>query len=239
MPIPEAGIGRDVVLRARANLADNRRSSSAGRRFWTLSGGIARCGACGGTLEPHTVRGKYFYYQCRRRCKVGPDACTNTRCLSAPELEEKVWREVSGLMDHEQAIRDAFDGYADFFRGTASDANLTRLAGIVEEAETERRGYLRLAAQGGMTDAELDGALAEADDHKLRTERELAPACEDEKLTRGMEAVRDSLLEGVRRGFWSHGRTPEERFNFYAAARDPGGGRRYPAEMGLRTRGGL
>jgi hypothetical protein len=46
-------------------------------------------------LQPHSVpgrSGRYFYYQCRRRYKVGPDTCTNTRCLPAPDLEEKVWR---------------------------------------------------------------------------------------------------------------------------------------------------
>jgi hypothetical protein len=145
VPIPESGIEREIVLRARSNIAGNRAPSNAGRRLWTLTGGIARCPECSGVLEAHTVRRKYFYYQCRRRYRVGLDACSNTRCLSAPDLEERVWREFSGLLDHEQAIHDAFDGYAAFFRDTASDANRMRLAEIIEEAETERRGYIRFA----------------------------------------------------------------------------------------------
>jgi hypothetical protein len=222
VPIPEAGIEREIVLRARASIAGNRAPSSAGRRLWTLSGGIVRCHECGGVLEPHTTHGRnrpYFYYQCRRRYRNGPEDCTNTRCLPAPDLEEMVWQEFSGLLDHEQAIHDAFDGYAAFFRDTASDANRTRLAEIIEEAETERRGYIRFAAQGRMTDAELDTALSETDDRKRVAERELAATQEDAKLAREMEVLRDMLLEGVRRGFWSHGRTPSEQADLYKKMR--------------------
>jgi hypothetical protein len=219
VPIPESGIEREIVLRARSNIAGNRPASSAGRRLWTLSGGIARCSECSGVLEAHTVRGKYFYYQCRRRYRVGPDACSNTRCLPAAKLEERVWREVSGLLDHEKAVRDAFDGYAAFFQGTGSDANRKRLAGIIEKAQTERSGYLRLAAQGRMTDAELDEALAEADQRKLKAERELAVTQEDAKLAREMEVLRDMLLEGIRRGLWSHGRTLREQADLYRQMR--------------------
>ncbi len=86
-------------------------------------------------------------------------------------------------------------------------------------AQTERSGYLRLAAQGRMADAELDEALAEADQRTLKAERELAATQEDAKLAREMEVLRDMLLEGIRRGFWSAGRTPMEQADLYKQMR--------------------
>jgi site-specific DNA recombinase len=46
VPVPESGIPREIVDAARMAIKDNRRHSSAGRRFWELSGGIIRCGVC-------------------------------------------------------------------------------------------------------------------------------------------------------------------------------------------------
>ena len=94
VPIPESGIERDVVLRARSNIAGNRAPSNTGRRLWTLSGGIARCPECGGVLEPHSAprpTKTYLYYRCRRRHGNGAWACTYTRGLSAEAFEESVW----------------------------------------------------------------------------------------------------------------------------------------------------
>ena len=139
----------------------------------------------------------------------------HTRGLRAEAFEESVWEKVSGLVDHERAIRDAYDGYIAFYRRSASGENRDRLEKIVEEAEAERRGFLRLAAQGRMTDAELDDALAETDERRARTQRDLDLAREDEEVASGIEEMRDLLLEGVRRGFWSHGRTPLERADLY------------------------
>jgi len=39
VPVPDAGISRELVDAARASIKDNSRPSSAGRRFWELSGG--------------------------------------------------------------------------------------------------------------------------------------------------------------------------------------------------------
>jgi hypothetical protein len=104
-------------------------------------------------------------------------------------------------------------------RDTVSDANRTRLAEIIEDAETERRNYVRFAAQGRMTDAELDAALSETDERKRVAERELAATQEDAKLAREMEVLGDMLLEGAQRGLWSHGHTPGEQAKLYRKVR--------------------
>jgi hypothetical protein len=46
VPVPDAGLPRDLVDAARSAIRDNRGPSSAGRRFWELSGGILYCGCC-------------------------------------------------------------------------------------------------------------------------------------------------------------------------------------------------
>jgi DNA invertase Pin-like site-specific DNA recombinase len=49
VPVPDAGIPRQLVDSARQNLRENltRKPSMAALRFWELSGGILRCGCCG------------------------------------------------------------------------------------------------------------------------------------------------------------------------------------------------
>jgi len=117
-------------------------------------------------------------------------------------------------VDHEQAIRDAFDGYAARFRRSASRENRARLMEIVEKLEQERRGYLRIAVQGYVGDEELTGMLMEIDAKKRRTEQELV-AARDATLAAEIESLQDMLIDGARRGYWRPGHTPEERHELY------------------------
>ena len=50
VPVPDAGVPREIVDVAREQIKDNRRPSSAGHRFWELSGGIIRCAGCNRVL---------------------------------------------------------------------------------------------------------------------------------------------------------------------------------------------
>jgi site-specific DNA recombinase len=47
VPVPDSGIPRELVEAARAVAKSNRKPARAGRRFWELTGGVARCGGCG------------------------------------------------------------------------------------------------------------------------------------------------------------------------------------------------
>nr|MBA3951363.1 recombinase zinc beta ribbon domain-containing protein [Rubrobacter sp.] len=93
VPVADPGIPREVVDAAREAIKDNKKTSSAGSRFWELSGGVARCAGCGSALTPLTVnrknRGKVdHYYRClghhQRRI------CPNNRHYRAEELEARV-----------------------------------------------------------------------------------------------------------------------------------------------------
>jgi hypothetical protein len=40
VPVPDAGLEREVVEAAREAIRDNRKTSNAGHRYWELSGGF-------------------------------------------------------------------------------------------------------------------------------------------------------------------------------------------------------
>ena len=56
VPVPDAGIPAEVVIRARQSLDDNARALEGREAVLELSGGVLRCGECGHTLRPHTAR---------------------------------------------------------------------------------------------------------------------------------------------------------------------------------------
>jgi hypothetical protein len=55
VPVPDPGVPREWVDAAREAIRENRRPSSAGRRFWELSGGILRCGGCGCAMMTNSI----------------------------------------------------------------------------------------------------------------------------------------------------------------------------------------
>jgi multidrug resistance efflux pump len=65
----------------------------------------------------------------------------------------------------------------------------------LSEVEQERRGYLRLAAKGHMTDEELDEALAELEETRMTAEEELAAIRGRKEILEELERDRDALLE--------------------------------------------
>jgi site-specific DNA recombinase len=69
VPVPDAGIPREWVDRAREAVAKNKSPSRNGGRDWELSGGIARCAECGWTMKTATVTSGNspkinLYYRC-------------------------------------------------------------------------------------------------------------------------------------------------------------------------------
>jgi hypothetical protein len=94
---------------------------------------------------------------------------------------------------------------------------LDRLA----EADGERRGFLRLAARGSITDAELDEALAELDDLRETAERELRAIEGRKDARRQLERDWDALKEHYAKMAPEvlDALTPEERHQLYKILR--------------------
>jgi hypothetical protein len=74
VPVPDPGVPREWVDAAREAIKENRRPSSAGHRFWELSGGILRCGGCGyammtNSISSHGSKRFNHYYRCPKRLR--------------------------------------------------------------------------------------------------------------------------------------------------------------------------
>ncbi len=202
IPVSDAGLSRQIVDAAREMIKDNRRKTNKGRRFFEL-GGVLYCGGCGNKMQYSASPSKgriYSYYKCRRVTRDGRDACPageshpNHR---AEKLEQRIWELVSDLMKSPEQLREDLERMIELERkGTRGDPEreakvwLEKLA----EAEGERRGYLRLAAKGRMTDEDLDRELAELEETQRTAERELAAIENRRERLELLERDKDEIL---------------------------------------------
>src|SRR5215213_9050171 len=204
VPMPDAGVPREVVEAARQSLKDNvRKPSKAAKRFWELSEGILRCGECGHTLRPNTSHKKsgrrFHYYSCRSRYNTGPSRdCGNRKYLRAEQLEEQVWEFVYRLLRDPERIRVGLDRLIEEERTNAGwdpERDAEFWSRKITEAEVERRGYHRLAVKGHMTDEELAAALSELDEVRETAKRKLEAARARGEALKRLELDRDALME--------------------------------------------
>jgi Recombinase zinc beta ribbon domain len=204
IPVPDAGIPREVVDAAREMIRDNRAPSNAGRRFWQLPVGAVYCGGCGMRMTRYAVpmRGRrYAYYKCSRLIRFGKDGCSPGRLRTthrAEEVERRVWEFVSYLMKDPTELNKDLERMIELEKRGAhgnpereSKVWLDKLA----EVDAERRGYLKLAARSSMTEAELDQALADLEETRATAESELAALHNRQEAIAKLERDKESLLE--------------------------------------------
>jgi site-specific DNA recombinase len=230
VPVPGAGVPREIVEAARQSLKDNaRKPSGAAERFWELSGSILRCGECGHTLRPNSARKKsgrqFHYYSCRSRYNTGPNRdCGNRKYLRAEQIEEQVWEFVRGLLRDPERIRAGLDRLIEEERTNAGrdpERDAAFWSRKITEVDVERRGFHRLAVKGHMTDEELTAALSELDETRETAERELEATRARGEALQCLEHDRNALMESyagmVRETL--EGLTPEERHRIYKLLR--------------------
>jgi hypothetical protein len=138
----------------------------------------------------------YHYYRCHRSVDYRRNSCKQ-RMERAQKVEEAMWEFVSGVVKDPERIRVGIDALIAQKRAAMHGdpereirAWLERLA----EVGQERRGYLRLAAQGRISDAELDEALAELEVTKVAAERELEALSSRREEIEELERDRDALV---------------------------------------------
>jgi Recombinase zinc beta ribbon domain len=231
VPVPTNGIPRELVEAARAAIKDNAAPSSAGERFWELSGGVLVCGRCGRRMRADRKKRKgptfeklHHYYRCPTRQTEGKDACANSKNHRAEEIEDTVWEFVSGLLKQPEQLRADLDAMIklerDALRGDP-DREAKVWANNLAETERKRSGFQDMAAEGLITFDELRAKLATLEETRETARRELAALHkrweEIEKLERDRDALLDSLeatapdaLEAL---------TPEERHHVYKILR--------------------
>jgi site-specific DNA recombinase len=184
VPIPDAGIPRQLVDAARQNIKEKltRQPSMAALRFWELSGGILRCGCCGRAFSsvPVSTKGKprRFYYRCPNRAVNGLEACQMRTNYRAEKIEPQVWATVSGILTDPEQLRADLEEMIDRERESnrRGDLELEKKAWMDKLAETDRMrsGYQEQAAKGLMTIDELATRLKELEGTRVAAEKELA-----------------------------------------------------------------
>jgi hypothetical protein len=112
LPVPDAGIPREVAERARRNVELRLPPPKAGRRVWELSDGFAVCAECGRGLSGHTVapkgrkRGPYHYYLCTRKVEEKRRSGCPNRNHRAEDLEERVRDFALRLIENPDTLRE-------------------------------------------------------------------------------------------------------------------------------------
>lgn len=229
VPVPDSGIPREWVDAAREATKDNRAPSSAGRRFWELSGGICYCGGCGRRIRTFTTRGGrgrklYHYYHCisYRRPDKGP--CEQKKNFPAHKVEEPVWEFVRSYLLSPEQLRQDLDRMIDIEReGLRGDPGREHATWVrkLSELDRKRSAYQDQQAEGLITMDELRAKLAALEEVRETARRELEALRTRRERIAELERCRDGILEH----YAAHAPealdslTPEERHQLYKMLR--------------------
>lgn len=197
VPVPDAGIPRKWVDAAREAIKDNRLLSSAGYRFWELSGGVLRCGGCGYSMMTNSVSSPdktrlNHYYRCSKRLKDGKDACAQRKNYRADTAEPQVWELVSSILQNPKQLRADLERMIEVEReGMRGDPDRGAKTWLEKLAEVSRMrsGYQEMAAKGLITFEELEEKLQDLEETRNTAEREL------EMLRSHWERGKDVIVE--------------------------------------------
>jgi site-specific DNA recombinase len=229
--VPDSGVPRELVEAAKAVVEKSRKPAHAGRRFWQLTGGVAYCGECGGTMgashSTKTDKGRsysYDYYCCTHRSKHGTDACANAHRPRACDLEEPVWDLVSGLLKDPGRLRAGLERLIEEERrSTRDDPNKEAQTWAKKLAEVDRKrgAYQDQQAEGLITLDELRGKLAALEERRsvalaelesIRGRREYMERLENDAAAL-LEHYAGTVPEAL------DGLDPEERHSIYRMLR--------------------
>ncbi len=226
VPVPDAGIPCEWVDAAREAIKDNRAPSSAGHRFWELSGGVFRCGGCGRAMVSTTVNAArgHHYYRCPTRQNDGKNACPVGKNFRADKTEPVVWEFVSGLMkDPEQLRADLERMIALERKASSGDPEREAKAWLdkIAEVDRQRSRAQDLAIEGLLDDDELRGKLAALEETRETARGKLEALhgriSKIEELKRDAEALMEHYASLVPEAF--DALTPEERHHVYKMLR--------------------
>jgi hypothetical protein len=197
-------VPRELLEAARRVVANNRKPSSAGDRFWELSGGVLICGGCGRRMAPDRRRNSsgpdriYFYYRCPERRIEGTGACPNDRTQRAKRVEAGVWEIVSDLLSDPGRLRLELERMIEQERSKASrnsDREAALWASKLEQLERKRSSFQDMAAEGLITFDELRSKLEMLQKDHARTKGELESVLHRKQSIAALEADAGKLLD--------------------------------------------
>jgi site-specific DNA recombinase len=203
IPVSDIGVPREHLEAARRAVANNRRPSGAGDRFWELSGGVLFCGGCGRRMSPGRRTNSsgsdriYFYYRCPKRRIEGPGACPNEKTQRAEKVEAGVWEVISGLLADPERLRLGLERMIERERSAVSRAperEAALWARRLEQLERKRSSFQDMAAEGLITFDELRAKLEILQRDHAQAKAELEAASYRKEKIAALEADAESLL---------------------------------------------
>jgi site-specific DNA recombinase len=199
VPVPDPGIPREVVDAAREAVEGNKKTSSAGSRFWELSGGVARCEECDRALTPRSQKRRQSgktdtYYACPRHLEGR--GCPNRKYHRAEVLETRVREAVASLLgDPEKMIAHVQERIEQMSRRDP-EREAKALAGRISELDKKLSRAQDLAIEGLIGTEDLRKKAA-----SIRAEREDAV-----RELGALEEARDTIAALKRR--WKNALVP-------------------------------
>jgi site-specific DNA recombinase len=205
VPVPDSGIPREWVDAAREAVRNNKKPSSAGRRYWELSGGVFSCGGCGSRMAAETAWAsrasaakKYFYYKCPKGRRGGTEACPNNTSHRAEKVESQIWGFVSDLLKDPKRLREGLEEMIererDEVRGDP-DREAKAWANKLAAAVDKRSRLQDMAVEGLITFDELGAKLEALEEERGRARRELEGLEDHRARLRDLEKDKDTLLD--------------------------------------------
>ncbi len=201
VPIPAAGIPREVVDAARERVKNNKRpAKTAERSFWELSGGIARCGHCGRALMSvwtGTKEKPRFYYRCNSRFMQGPEGCGHRKNHRAEAIEDAVWREVSSLLKEPERLRTGVERYIEQERRGSEDTEreMRLWSKQLADVDARRSRYQDMAAEGLIDFGELRSKLDTLEADRKTATRELEALSARTERIASLKLEAEALIE--------------------------------------------
>jgi len=218
VPVPDAGIPLGVVLEARRRLESNQRPSKNAGRFWELSGGILRCSECRRAMQPHTAKGKHFYYRDQGISNAKHDFCRKRKMVRADKVEAQVWETVRGIIDSKHYVLERMEKHFEQKRrelhrpGADASSLFKRLDGIERDAQKDWEAY----RADVILLPKLKELRAVLDSEREAIERELERTRNRDEELRKLDAEEAELRESILAGFGDlDGKTSEERREIY------------------------
>jgi hypothetical protein len=152
VPVPDAGIPREQVEKARASLKGER-APRADNRFWELSGHVfCKCGVKLVARVTHKYGHSYPYYVCFRYVR---DGCEYGKWMRADKLEPEVYWALRNIQpqDLKAQIQTLID------RERPPEAEIKVAHAVLEDVARQRVKFQTMAARDLITLDELEVQL--------------------------------------------------------------------------------
>jgi hypothetical protein len=203
VPVPDAGIPREVVEAAREAVVNNVPLSGAGEReFWELSGGILRCGGCGLRMQAHVVRSRgrvYCYLRCPLNQRGNAEKCPVNARVPAEKLEDAVWDFVyRKLLSPGEIIRSLDELIAAERRKLRGDpeAEVRQLRRTLSDLDRRRERAQDAYLAGAFSVDELRGRQQQLEEARESILREIEATENRGSRVVELQRIRDSYAEG-------------------------------------------